>query len=388
MKSRITTGIDVGTQAIRVVIAEWVEGDPFPTVLGTGIAPSSGLRHGYVLHSDEARKSIRRALQEAEKSAKMQIKSAVLSVGGISLESTTSSATIAISRAENEVTSVDIDRVVALSEKELKVTPNKKVIHVIPTKFKLDGEEVLGRTIGRIGNKLEVHTLFVITQEQHLNDLISVVEDLGVEVADVIAAPVAASLVALNKKQKNAGCVLVNIGAETMSMIVFENNTPIALHVFPIGGTDITNDIALGLKMTLEDAESIKIGKQTTGFSKKKLDEIINARLHDLFELIDSQLKKVNRSGLLPAGIIITGGSAFITNLDLSAKNSLKIPARIANADIHTISKGRLRDASWSVAYGLTMLEDTAGAPKTGGLNEIVKQIKKSFSGLLEQLMP
>jgi cell division protein FtsA len=388
MKSRITTGIDVGTQAIRVVIAEWIEGDPFPTVLGTGIAPSSGLRHGYVLHSDEARKSIRRALQEAEKSAKMQIKSAVLSVGGISLESVTSSATIAISRAENEVTSADIDRVVALSEKELKVTPNKKVIHVIPTKFKLDGEEVLGRTIGRIGNKLEVHTLFVITQEQHLNDLISVVEDLGVEVADVIAAPVAASLVALNKKQKNAGCVLVNIGAETMSMIVFENNTPIELHVFPIGGTDITNDIALGLKMTLEDAENIKIGKQTTGFSKKKLDEIINARLHDLFDLIDSQLKKVNRSGLLPAGIIITGGSAFIANLDLSAKNSLKIPARIANADIHTISKGRLRDASWSVAYGLTMLEDTAGAPKTGGFNEIVKQVKKSFSGLLEQLMP
>ncbi|MEN9852122.1 MAG: hypothetical protein RI996_65 [Candidatus Parcubacteria bacterium] len=388
MKSRITTGIDVGTQAIRVVIAEWIEGDPFPTVLGTGIAPSSGLRHGYVLHSDEARKSIRRALQEAERSAKIQIKSAVLSVGGISLESTTSSATIAISRAENEVTSVDIDRVVALSEKELKVTPNKKVIHVIPTKFKLDGEEVLGRTIGRIGNKLEVHTLFVITQEQHLNDLISVVEDLGVEVADVIAAPVAASLVALNKKQKNAGCVLVNIGAETMSMIVFENNTPIALHVFPIGGTDITNDIALGLKMTLEDAESIKIGKQTTGFSKKKLDEIINARLHDLFELIDNQLKKVNRSGLLPAGIIITGGSAFITNLDLSAKNSLKIPARIANADIHTISKGKLRDASWSVAYGLTMLEDTAGAPKTGGFKEIMKQAKKSFSGILEQLLP
>jgi cell division protein FtsA len=388
MKSRITTGIDVGTQTIRVVIAEWLDGEPFPTVLGTGMAPSSGLRHGYVLHAEEARRSIKRALQEAEKSAKMQIKSAVLSIGGVSLESTTSSATIAISRAENEVTAADIDRVVALSEKELKITPNKKVIHVIPTKFRLDGEDVLGRTIGRIGNKLEVSTMFVTTQEQHLNDLISVVEDLGVEIADVIAAPVAASLVALNKKQKTAGCVLVNIGAETMSMIVFENNTPIALHVFPIGGTDLTNDIALGLKMTLEDAENIKIGRQTTGYSKKKLDEIINARLHDLFELIDNHLQKVNRSGLLPAGIIITGGSAFISNLDLSAKNSLKIPAKIANTDIHTISKGRLRDASWSVAYGLTMLEDTAGAPKTGGLSEIAKQIKKSFSNLLEQLMP
>ncbi len=388
MKSRITTGIDIGTQTIRVVIAEWMDGEAYPSVLGTGIAPSSGLRHGYVIHSEEAKRSIKRAILEAERSAKTQIKSAVLSIGGISLESISSSATIAISRAENEVTNADIDRVVALSEKELKITPNKKVIHVIPTKFKLDGDDVLGRTVGRIGNKLEVTTLFVVTQDQHLGDLIAAVEDLGIEVADVIAAPVAASLVALNKKQKNAGCVLVNIGAETMSMIVFENNTPIALHVFPIGGTDITNDIALGLKLTLEEAESVKTGKQTTGFSKKKLDEIVNARLHDLFELIDSHLKKVNRSGLLPAGIIITGGSAFISNLDLSAKNSLKIPAKIANADIHTISKGRLRDASWSVAYGLTMLEDTAGAPKHGGFAEITKQIKKSFAGLLEQLMP
>jgi cell division protein FtsA len=173
-----------------------------------------------------------------------------------------------------------------------------------------------------------------------------------------------------------------------MSMVVFENNTPIALHVFPIGGTDITNDIALGLKLTLEEAESIKTGKQTSGFSKKKLDEIIQARLKDVFELIDTHLKKVNRSGLLPAGIIIKGGSAFITNLDLAAKNSLKIPARIANADIHTVSKGRLRDASWSVAYGLTMLEDTAGAPKQNSLQDAVKSFKKYCSGVLSQLMP
>ncbi len=388
MKSRITTGIDIGTQMIRVVIAEWTDGEQFPTVLGSGIAPSSGLRHGYVIHSQEAKRSIRRAVAEAERSAKMQIKNAVLSIGGISLESYESGATIAISRAENEVTALDLDRVVTLSEKELKITPNKKILHVIPVKYRLDDEDVLGRATGRIGNKLEVRTLFVVTQEQHLNDLIAAVEEVGIEVNDVIAAPIAASLVALNKKQKNAGCVLVNIGAETLSMVVFENNTPIALHVFPIGGTDITNDIALGLKLTLEEAENIKIGKQVTGFSKKKLDEIIQARLHDVFELIDAHLKKVNRSGLLPAGIIITGGSAFISNLDLSAKNALKIPARVANADIHTISKGRLRDASWAVAYGLTMLEDTAGAPKSNGLHDAIKSLKKYCTGLLEQMMP
>lgn len=388
MKSRITTGIDIGTTAVRVVIAEWIEGEPFPTVLGIGSAQTSGLRHGYVIHMEEAKKSIKKALHDAEKMAKTEVKTAVLSIGGISLESVAGSATIAIPRAENEVTQSDLDRVVALSEKELKITPNKKIIHVIPVGYKLDDEPVLGRATGLSGNKLEVKTLFIVSLDQHLQDIITAVEEIGIEVNDVIAAPIAASLVALNKKQKNAGCVLVNLGAETMSMVVFENNTPIALHVFPIGGTDITNDIALGLKLTLEEAESIKTGKQTTGFSKKKLDDIIQARLHDVFELIDIHLKKVNRSGLLPAGIIITGGSAFIANLDLSAKNALKIPARIANADIHTVSKGRLRDASWSVAYGLTMLEDTAGAPKQNSLHDAVKSFKKYCSDILSQLMP
>ena len=388
MKSRITTGIDIGTTSVRVVIAEWQEGEAFPTVLGIGTAPTSGLRHGYVIHMEEAKKSIRKALRDAERTAKTEIKSAVLSIGGISLESLSGSAVIALSRSENEVTQSDLDRVVALSEKELKLPPNKKIIHVIPVGYKLDDSNVLGRAVGLTGNKLEVKTLFVVSLEQHLQDIITAVEEIGVEVNDVIASPIAASLVALNKKQKNAGCVLVNIGAETMSMVVFENNTPIALHVFPIGGTDITNDIALGLKLTLEEAESIKIGKQTTGFSKKKYEEIVQARLHDVFELVDSHLKKVNRSGLLPAGIVITGGSAFIHNLELVAKNSLKIPARIANADIHTVSKGRLRDASWSVAYGLTMLEDTAGAPAQNALQDSIKSFKKYCAGLLAQLMP
>ena len=388
MKSRITTGIDIGTACVRVVIAEWQEGEPFPTVLGIGTAQTSGLRHGYVIHMEEAKKSIRRALADAERMAKMEVRTAVVSIGGISLESVLGSATIAISRSENEVTQADLDRVVALSERELKITPNKKIIHVIPVGYKLDDEEVLGRATGLTGNKLEVKTLFIVSLEQHLQDIITAVEEIGIEVNDVIAAPIASSLVALNKKQKKAGCVLVNLGAETMSMVVFENNTPIALHVFPIGGTDITNDIALGLKLTLDDAESAKTGKLTTGFSKRKLDEIIQARLHDVFELIDNNLKKVNRSGLLPAGIIITGGSAFIANLDLAAKSSLKIPARVANADINTISKGRLRDASWSVAYGLTMLEDTAGAPTQNALNDAAKSFKKYCSSLIKQLMP
>lgn len=388
MKRRITTGIDVGTQAIRVVISEWREGDQFPTVLGIGIAHTSGLRHGYIIHLEEAKRSIRKALDEAERLAKIEVRSAVLSIGGISLESSTASASLAISRAENTVTSQDLRKVVSLSEKELPDAPNRKIIHVVPIKYKLDGKDILGRATGREGNKLEVKTLFITCLEQHLQDLITAVEELGVEVHDVVAAPIAASLVTLSKKQKTAGCALLNIGAETMSVVVFENDVPVTLHVFPIGGTDITNDIALGLKVPLEEAENIKIGKTGTGFSKRKLEEIIEARLTDIFELVDSQLKKVNRSGLLPAGVVITGGSAYFGSIEDIAKRSMRVPVKVANVDMQTISKGRLKDSTWAVAYGLTLLEDTSGRPEDTKMTDAFKQIKLSIKQFFEQLLP
>lgn len=388
MKRRITTGIDLGTQAIRVVIAEWREGDVYPTVLGTGIAHTVGMRHGYVIHLEEAKKSIAKAVLDAERMAHVKVKSAVVSVGGISLDSIFSSASIAISRTENEVTHADLKRVVAASEKELGAMSNRKIIHVVPVTYKLDGVEILGRATGRTGNKLEVKTLFITCLEQHLQDLLSAVEEVGIEVHDVIAAPVAASLVLLNKKQKVAGCVLVNIGAETMSMIVFENDIPTALHVFPIGGSDITNDIALGLKVTLEEAENIKIGKHGSGYSKRKLDEIVQARLSDIFELVDKELVKINRSGLLPAGVIISGGGAFLNHLEHIAKQSLRIPAHIAHADVQNASKGKLKDSSWSVAYGLTLLEDTEGKPEIKTIETAVKNIKKYVSSVWRELMP
>ena len=389
MNKRITAGIDIGTQAIRVVISEWNEGDTlYPTVLGTGISHTNGLRHGYIINNDEARKSIKRAIHEAEKNAKVKIKNAVLAIGGISLESINNSASIAISRTENEVTQSDLKKVLSLCEKELPKMNNRKIIHAIPMKHYLDDVEILGRASGFQGNRLEVRGLFITCLEQHLNDIINVVEDLGIEVSDVVAAPIAASLVLLNKKQKTAGCVLVNIGAETMSLVVYENDIPTTLQVFPIGGTDITNDIALGLKIPLDEAENIKIGKSGTGFSKRKLDDIISARLKDIFELVDSHLRKINRSGLLPAGVIISGGSAYATNIESIAKGILKIPAKIANADICSVSRGKLRDSAWSVAYGLTLLEDSEPNSKKDSLTASFKTLKNNISSFLKEIMP
>ena len=205
------------------------------------------------------------------------------------------------------------------------------------------------------GIKFEAKVLFVTCLEHHLHDLIETVEKTGVQVVNIMASPLAGSLAILNKTQKIAGCVLANIGSETVSLVVFENNLPISLEVFPIGGTDITNDIALGLKIPLEEAENIKLNSITNvDYSKKKLEEIVLARLSDIFDLIESHLKKIGRSGLLPAGIILTGGTSGVSTIEDLAKASLRLPSRIGSMNYSTTMKNcQIRDSSWSVAYGL-----------------------------------
>ena len=357
MSRKISVGIDIGSHNTRVAVIENMKEKNGFAVLGTGIAKSSGIRHGYVVNREEASRSIREAVRAAEKSSGTKIKKALISIGGIGLESAVASGSHIISRIDGEVTQADVDRVVAASEENAHLV-NKKVVHGFPLSFKLDGKEVLGHPESMRGMKLlEAKVLFIASLDQHLDSMVRAVEDAGIEVLDMVAAPFAASLVTLTKAQRTAGCVLANIGAETVSIVVFENDKPISLQIFPIGSTDITNDIALGLRISLEEAENIKKGVLTQkDVPQKKLDEIIEARLKDIFDLIEAHLKKINRNGLLPAGIILTGGGANLHVTEELAKASLKLPARVTIPHILENQKGTTLDASWAVAYGLGIL--------------------------------
>lgn len=351
---RIATGIDVGTHVTRVVIVEHSRGEA-PHIIGTGASESRGLRHGYIVNKIDAMNSIKGAILHAEKMAGFKIKNAFLSVGGISLESSIGHGTATISRASGEVTEIDVRNAEETAEKSLAHTTNKRIIHRTPLRYKLDGKEVLGDPRGMIGSKLDVKILFITCLEQHLNDIIQTIEELGVEVDEVVPSPIAAGQIALTKKQCSAGCALVNIGAETVSISVFENEIPISLQVFPIGSTDITNDIALGLKIPLEEAEKIKVSGSGGTYSKKKLEEIIEARLSDIFELIDAHLKKIGRNGLLPAGVVLTGGGAGIATIEDLAKAALKLPSSLAHPSVINGGKYPVKDSSWLVAYGLAL---------------------------------
>lgn len=361
MARNIAVGIDIGTYQIKVVVAEQLRDDSRaqPRILGTGFCESKGLRHGYIVNIAEVTRSLKIALSQAEKVSGIQIRRAYVSVGGIGLSGLLSTGSVMISRGDSEITELDTDKALEIARQEIPsaVSQNRRIIYEIPVKYRVDSKDVLGNhPVGMKGVKLEVKALFVTCLEHHLKDLVEAVEEAGVEVIDIVAAPIAASFVTLSKAQRIAGCVLANIGSETVSIVVFEDNKPVSLEVFPIGSTDITNDIALGLRIPLEEAENIKVGSITAGtYPKKKLDEIVSARLSDMFELIDAHLKKIGKNGLLPAGIVITGGGSSLATLEDFAKSSLKLPSRIAHINFPEKEKGKLKDAFFAVALGLCM---------------------------------
>ncbi|MBI2049074.1 MAG: cell division protein FtsA [Parcubacteria group bacterium] len=369
MSHTTIAGIDVGSRTVRVVVARAREGGAGGMqVVSAGNAESRGIRNGYVVHVAEATRSIKEALARAEKTAGMPVRRALVSLGGISLESALSSGSVMISRIDGKVTDADILRVMEVAGTNINFN-NRKIIHSFPVRFRLDNKDILGRPRGMQGVKFEVKMLFVTALSQHLDDLIAAVENAGVDVEDIVASPLAASIATLSKTQRTAGCVLADIGAETISLAVFEDDQLVSLEVFPIGSTHITNDIALGLKIPLEEAEALKIGVAHTasiGFSQKKFDEIVEARLRDIFDLVQTHLKKIGRNGLLPAGIIFTGGGLSGKPLEETARASLSLPARIAalhgatlsprNAAANEEGRGTPLPTAWSVAYGLCLL--------------------------------
>lgn len=385
MSRLIATGIDVGTAFIRVVVAELKKGDSSPKILGLGVAESKGMRHGYVVNPKETSKSIRTAVNLAQKNAGVPIKSAFVSMGGISLSAVTAQSSVIISKADGEITDIDIKKVISIAEEKLE-DKNQQLLHSIPLRFLVDGKEILGRPNGLKGIKFDAKTLCITSLSQHADDLISVIQDSGIAVEDIMASPIAASLVTLSRQQKTAGCVLANIGSETVSICVFENNMPVSLEVFPIGSTDITNDIALGLKIPLDEAERIKLGDMVHSYPEKRLNEIIEARLSDIFELIEAHLKKIRRNGLLPAGIVLTGGGVSLRNIADLAKTSLRLPAQIAEPQYTVNSDHQVHDSSWAVAYGLCVWGLDSDEESLG--LQLMKKTQRNLSSWFKQFLP
>lgn len=411
MAREIITGVDAGSSTVRAVVMEQKKSDGL-TILGACQRPSEGIRRGYVVNIEDAVKCIANTIKSAEKMSGVAVKKVIVSIGGISLGSIKSKGTVMISRADGETTDYDIKRVIEQSETNLPNISNKHIVHTIPLFYKIDNNLVLGRPAGMKGTKLEVETLFITCLSQHLSDIVKTVESTGVAVDDVVASPLAMSYAVLTKHQKEAGCVLVNIGASTVSIVVFEEGLPVSLEVFPIGSTHITNDIALGLQIPIDEAEKIKIdyseNKIPLAPSKRKLSDIIEARLNDIFELIEAHLKKTNRQGMLPGGIILTGGGSNLFSLEEIAKAFLRLPAKIGTLSLknnhflknisvlpNNLKEQVFSDPGWSVALGLCIMnldENISGPPEADrgsrAKRKLWQTIGRWFKSLFKSLLP
>ncbi len=384
MAKNIITGIDIGTHSIKVIIAQ-SQNSKAPIILGTGLKQTHGLKNGYITNSKEVARSLQQAILLAEEAANIEIDSAYLSIGGIGLDSVYAKSEISITKAESRIDEKDLDKILDKAElKAQKQLVNRKVLHRIALSYKVDGQDVLGEPIGLKGNKLQAEVLLVTVLEPHYLSLKELVESLGIDVLDVLASPIAASLVVLNKEQKEAGCVLANIGAETVSIVVYEDGIPVSLKVFPTGSSDITSEIALKLQVPLRQAEEMKRGSlYDQAISQKKLDDIISARLKEMFALIRAHLKEIGKDGLLPAGVVLTGGGVGLAHIKDLARVALKLPSELARLKVAGKS---LKDSTWSVAYGLCVYG--VGQKREGSVLHAPSKLKESIVKLLKNFMP
>jgi len=248
-------------------------------------------------------------------------------------------------------------------------------------RYKVDLNDVQGSPLHMIGKRLEGKFLFVSSPILYIEKLENIMKSIGLEIDEIVAGPFAECSLLLSKKEKTAGVALVNFGHSTTSILVYENNNPSLLTIIPFGSNDITNDIALGLQISLEDAEEIKCGRSPIAVSKRKLEEIIEARIADICEKINFELEKINRKELLPGGIILTGGGSELMRSDYLFKYNLKLPVKFANYELLKKTDSQLSDTRFARAVGLTYF-----APVISDEYIIGKYFKNNFSNIFNFL--
>ncbi|MDD5032800.1 MAG: cell division protein FtsA [Candidatus Pacebacteria bacterium] len=392
MARDIIMGIDIGTSSIKTAIAEKRKNETLPYILGTGSSPSLGLRKGYIIDSREVGAAIKDSLKKARENTGISIKQAYVSVGGAGIDAVRSKGSIAVSRADHEISDADVKRSLSQCETQLRRTSssyllNRDIIHVFPIAYKIDDEPVMGNPVGMRGEKLEVDALFITILSQHLSGLEKSLEIAGISIEDVVVDSWATSHALLGKKDKEVGCILVNIGGDTSSLMVFEEGGPISHEILPIGSNHITYDIAQAFQVGLNEAEEFKLSYGKDIAIKKKLASVIEPRLKDIFEFVENHLDKIKRAKLLPGGIILTGGGSKLEGIDEIAKKSLQLPVKICRGEFPGAPKGSHADPSWSVALGLCLIgANESNIPSFG--QDIMSKPKGKIAQFFKNFIP
>lgn len=370
-------GLDVGTSMVRCVVGMIDAADGKPSIIGHGSAQNVGVRKGAVVHVDDVTAAVIQAVTEAERISGTQINRATVNVNGTHVEGIDSKGVIAISAANREISDEDRLRVEEAAT-VIKMPPNREIIQFFAKNYSLDGQRNIKDPVGMHGVRLEVDAHMVTAATPNLRNL-----DMALEKAQIVPthhtlSSLAAAEAVLNRQQKEAGTVVLDIGAGTTNFIVIEDGEVQHIAVLPIGGTHITNDLAIGLKTELDIAERVKLEHATLGTAKRTtaivkvgagkdaqdyhfdmeiINMIVEARVDELFEYVNKELTRIRRAGKLPGGVIITGGTAKLPGIADFAKEQLQLPARIGKLQGVSGLVDTVDDPAYFTVIGLMLLD-------------------------------
>jgi cell division protein FtsA len=415
-RENIIAGIDIGSSNVRTVIAQSFSDVEIPRIIGVGQVPSSGIRRGLISDVDEVVKNINESVEIAERMAGLILKSANVNIGGTEISIQSSKGVIAVGRADGEVTEDDLSRVIQESQ-HIALPLNKEIIYVIPRNYRLDDQENIKDPLGMKGVRLEMNALIIECSSNQVKNLTKSVHQSGIDINEIVLEPLAAAASVLSRKQKELGVVLVDIGGGTTSIAVFEDGDLLHTAVLPIGAGHITNDIAIGLRTSIEIAEKVKlefgnalpaeiskkedidlsqIDSQESGLvSRYHVAEIIEARIEEIFGMVNKELKNIGKANLLPAGAVITGGGANLPQIQELAKNVLGLPAQIGFPINLGGIMNKVDDPAFSTVIGLIIWNEEQrmslqdGSRKIlGGISASTGETVKKMRKWMEKFLP
>lgn len=397
--SQYAVGIDIGTTTVRAVVAHIDSSTGTPTIVGVGTAPNSGMRKGTVVNLTGPAQAIDDALGEAERMSGYQVDTATISINGTHILSTHADGMIAVGAADHEITHDDLARIEEVATLG-KVPANREILDVVPHSYKLDGQDNIKDPLGMTGTRLEIDAHVVSALTPHLVNLQKSAEAAKVIPQSIIVAGTAAARAVLTEQQLENGVALIDIGGATTNIAIYEEGDLQYSAVLPYGGVNITNDLAIGLKTDPEIAEKVKIEhasaiarSERAGISLKHagdihtfdttdIDEIVEARLEEIFEAVQHEFKRAGRAGKLPSGVVITGGTAHLKGLVEYAKQYLGLAARIGKTSGYGGVADNIEQPEYATAVGLMLIDATSHV--TSGVNK--KKAQVSMSGATSAL--
>ena len=410
-QSRYAVGIDIGTTTIRCVVGHIDTTTGTPTIVGVGQAANNGMRKGTVAHLTGPAHAIDEALGEAERMSGYEVNEATISINGSHIMSTKADGMIAVGMADHEINQEDLARIEEVATTG-KIPANREILEVVPFSYTLDGQGGIKDPLGMNGTRLEINANVVSAMGPYVANLQKATEMATVAPNAVIPSVMAAAKAVLNESQIENGVAVVDMGGATTSVAVFEEGDLQYVGVIPVGGANITNDLAIGLKADPEIAEKVKVShasavvrKEGEGISVKHdneihtyntndIDEIVEARLEEIFEAVNHELKKAGRAGQLPSGVVLVGGTAKMKSIADYAKGQLGLAVRIGKPAGYGGVADHIDEPQFAAAVGL-MLIDAEGAHintnrdshghQTGAL---AKKANGLLSGILGKLKP